>query len=257
VKVLIVDEQAHARKNLMRLCGRSDDVQVVGEATCGRSALDAASQLNPDIMLMDVELPDMSGFDLLRTVEADTRTMGIMVARCADHAVTAFAEGAIDYLVTPVTADRFDQAITRARDRLDRELMGPVHHTSNHLRLGRTGLPQFLVGERQRRLYPLDPQVIDYIEVDGNYVTLRAGRTEYLSRDSLKRLSAQLAALGFIRIERSLLVNAVSVSYVEVTGNGRFALTLKSGVCLHSSAAYRDNILRVFPLPRRYRDTPL
>jgi two-component system LytT family response regulator len=257
VKVLIVDEQARTRKNLIRLCGRSDDVRVVGEATCGRSALDAAGQLNPDIMLMDVELPDMSGFDLLRTVGTDTHAVGIMIAKCSDHAFTAFAEGAIDYLVTPVTADRFDRAITRARDRLDRESMGPVHHTSNHWELGRTGLPQFLVGERQRRLYPLDPHLIDYIEVDGNYVTLRAGRTEYLSRDSLKRLSTQLATLGFIRIERSLLVNAASVSYVEVAGNGRFALTLKSGVCLHSSTAYRDNILRVFPLPRRYRDTPL
>lgn len=257
MKVLVVDEQAHTRMNLIRLCGRSDDVRVVGEATCGRSALDAAGHLDPDILLMDVDLPDMSGFELLRTVGTDTHAMGIMVASCADHAVTAFAEGAIDYLVTPVTADRFDRAIARARHRCERELTGPMPHTSNLPGLGRTGIPQYLVGERQRRLYPLDPQRVDYIEVDGNYVTLRAGGTEYLSRDSLKRLSSQLATLGFIRIERSLLVNAASVSYVEVAGNGKFALTLKSGVCLHSSTAYRDNVLRVFPLPRRYRDTPL
>jgi two-component system LytT family response regulator len=257
VKVLIVDEQAHTRQNLIHLCGRSDDVRVVGEAACGRSALYAAGQLNPDIMLMDVELPDMSGFDLLRAVGLDTHAMGIMVAKCADYAYTAFAEGAIDYLVTPVAADRFDRAIARARDRLDHELMGTADQSPHLVRPGRTGLPPFLVGEQQRRLYPLDPRSIDYIEVDGNYVTLRAGRTEYLSRDSLKRLSTQLTALGFIRIERSLLVNAASVSYVEVTGRGRFALTLKSGVCLHSSTAYRGDILRVFPLPRRYRDTSL
>jgi DNA-binding LytR/AlgR family response regulator len=99
---------------------------------------------------------------------------------------------------------------------------------------------------------------IDYIEADGNYVTLRAGKVEYLSRDSIKRLSTQLAELGFIRIERSLLVNAAAVSYAEVAGHGTFALTLNSGVRLHSSAAYRDSILRVIPLPalsKRYRGT--
>jgi len=105
------------------------------------------------------------------------------------------------------------------------------------------------VGERLRRLYPLDPRSIDYIEADGNYVTLRSGKVEYLSRDSIKRLSLQLAELGFVRIARSLLVNAGAVSYAELAGHGTFALTLTSGVCLHSSAAYRDSILRIIPLP--------
>ncbi len=101
---------------------------------------------------------------------------------------------------------------------------------------------------------------IDYIEADGNYVTLRAGKVEYLSRDSIKRLSAQLAELGFIRIERSLLVNAAAVSYAEVAGQVHICSTLNSGVCLHSSAAYRESILRIIPLPalsKRYRGTSL
>ena len=118
--------------------------------------------------------------------------------------------------------------------------------------------PRFLVGERQRRLYPLDPKSIDYIEAHGNYVTLHAGKAEYLSRDSIKRLAMQLAERDFIRIERSLLVNAGSVAYAEVAGHGTFALTLGSGICLHSSATYRDSILRIIPLPalsRRYRGT--
>jgi two-component system LytT family response regulator len=242
VKILIVDDQPQARESLSRLCEHNDDVQVVGEAACGVAAIDAAAKLNPDIMLLDVQLPDMSGFELLRAVGADTRPLGIMVSTCADHAIKAFAEGAIDYLVTPVTTERFDRAMTRARHRINSM---PVS-------------PRFLVGERQRRLYPLDPKSIDYIEADGNYVTLRAGKVEYLSRDSIKRLSMQLAELGFIRIERSLLVNAAAVSYAEVAGHGTFALMLSSGVCLHSSAAYRDSILRIIPLPalsKRYRGT--
>jgi two-component system, LytTR family, response regulator len=225
------------------------------------AAIDAAGRLNPDIMLLDVELPDMSGFELLRAMGAGNHPLGIMVSPCADHAIRAFTEGAIDYLVTPVSAERFDLAMARVRHRFDCALPGYGPFTSKSSDLGRMVplSPRFLVGERQRRLYPLDPRSIDYIEADGNYVTLRAGKVEYLSRDSIKRLSTQLAELGFIRIERSLLVNAAAVSYAEVAGHGTFSLTLSSGVCLHSSAAYRDSILRIIPLPglsKRHRGTP-
>jgi two-component system LytT family response regulator len=243
VKVLIVDDRAATRNALIRLCERRDDVQVVGEAACGTAAIDAVGPLNPDIVLLGVELSDMSGFDVLRAVAADTRPLGIVASNYAGHATRAFEEGAFDYLVMPVAAERFDRAMTRARHRLDRTVPNP---------------PRFLVGERQRRLYPLDPRSIDYIEADGNYVTLRAGKEEYLSRDSIKRLALQLTELGFVRIERSLLVNAAAVAYAEVARHGTFALTLSSGVCLHSSAAYRDSILRVIPLPalsKRYRGT--
>jgi two-component system LytT family response regulator len=260
VKILIVEDETQARDSLIRLCERSDGVQVVGEAACGTAAIDAVGTLSPDIMLLDVELPDMSGFELLRAVRADTHPLGIMVSQCADHAIRAFAEGVIDYLVTPVAAERFDRAMARARHRVDYASPGYGRPTLNSSELGHTApvSPRFLVGERQRRLYPLDPKSIDYIEADGNYVTLRAGKVEYLSRDSIKRLSRQLAELGFIRIERSLLVNAAAVLYAEVAGHGTFSLTLSSGVCLHSSAAYRDSILRIIPLPalsKRYRGT--
>jgi two-component system, LytTR family, response regulator len=250
VKILIVDDQAQARDCLIRLCERSDDVQVVGEAACGLAAIDAAGTLKPDIVLLDVDLPDMSGFELLRAVGAGIHPLGIMVSRCPEHAIRAFAEGAIDYFVKPVTAERFDLAMARARHHVIGALPGYGRLTSMSSELGRTVPvpPRFLVGERQRRLYPLDPKSIDYIEADGNYVTLRAGKVEYLSRDSIKRLSIQLAELGFVRIARSLLVNSAAVLYAEGAGHGTFALTLTCGACLHSSAAYRDLLFRAIPL---------
>jgi two-component system LytT family response regulator len=260
VKLLIVDDKPNERDSLIRLCERNDDVQVVGEVACGKAAIDAAGTLAPDIMLLDVELPDMSGFELLRAMGADTHPLGIMVSKCADHAIRAFAAGAIDYLMTPVTAEQFDLAMARVRHRFNCALPGYGRFTAKSPDFGSTApvSPRFLVGERQRRLYPLDPKSIDYIEADGNYVTMRAGKVEYLSRDSIKRLSMRLAELGFVRIERSLLVNAAAVLYAEVAGHGTFALTLSCGVCLHSSAAYRDSILRIIPLPalsKRYRGT--
>jgi two-component system, LytTR family, response regulator len=105
-----------------------------------------------------------------------------------------------------------------------------------------------LVGERERRLYPLDPQKVDYIESDGNYVSIRSGSTTYISRDSIKRLAGELASHGFIRIERSLLVNIRAVLYAQAVGRGRFAFTLSSGACVQSSSSYRGAILQALPL---------
>lgn len=251
MKLLIVEDQVDARESLIRLCEGRDDVQVVGETNCGKAAIDAADRLNPDIVLLDVQLPDMSGFELLRAVRAETHPLGIMISHGADHATRAFDEGAIDYFVMPVTAMRFDVAMSRARYRFNGMSLGDSRVISTPLetRDAAPFPPRFVVGERQRRLYPLDPKSIDYIESDGNYVTLRVGKAEYLRRDSIKSLSTQLADLGFLRIDRSLLVNSAAVAYAEVAGHGTYALTLTSGVCLHSTAAYRDSILRVIPLP--------
>jgi DNA-binding LytR/AlgR family response regulator len=111
-----------------------------------------------------------------------------------------------------------------------------------------TLVPTLLVGEREHRLYPLEPHKIDYIESDGNYVSIRSGTTAYISRDTIKRLAGELAPLGFIRIERSLLVNIRSVVYAETVGRGRFAFTLSCGACLQSSSSYRESILQALPL---------
>lgn len=105
-----------------------------------------------------------------------------------------------------------------------------------------------LVGEREHRLYVLEPDKIEYIESEGNYVKLHASSADYISRDSIKRLSHVLAGNGFIRIERSLLINVHAILYAERSGRGRYSFTLTSGSCVHSGASYRDAILQVLPL---------
>jgi DNA-binding LytR/AlgR family response regulator len=104
------------------------------------------------------------------------------------------------------------------------------------------------VGERQHRLYPLELEKIDYIEAHGNYVTIRSGNCDYIRRDSIKRLAASLAERGFVRIERSVLLNVRAVAYAQVAGHGCFAFTLSSGACVQSSSSYREAILGVLPL---------
>ena len=244
--LLIVDEEPLVRSEFAQLCRRVADLHVVGEAESGGAAIDAAENLSPDVMLIDVTLPDMSGFEVLRGAGNLSRSLGIMTSQQPDFAERAIAEGAVDYLVKPVSADRFAHAIERVRQRYVLEEAAQAQLTRGILGLlGRR--PKLLVGERQHRLYPLDIEKIDYIEADGNYVTIRAGNAEYISRDSIKRLSADLAAFGFVRIDRSILLNIRAVHFAEPVGHGTLAFTLTSGACLHSSKTYRETILRVLP----------
>ena len=113
------------------------------------------------------------------------------------------------------------------------------------------GRPLFLVGEREHRLYPLDPAAVDYVRSAGNYVIYHLGGVEYIARESIKRLDTVLAPAGFVRIERSLLLNVRAIAYAQPLGHGSFVFTLVSGARLHSSHAYRDSILAALPLRRR------
>ena len=243
--LLIVDKEPLVRSEFAQLCRRVTDLHVVGEAESGGTAIDAVGRLSPDVVLIDVALPDMSGFDVLRGA-GNSRPLGIMTSRQPDLVERAFAEGAVDCLIKPVSADRFFHAIARVRQRHILEMAAQIQLTRGILEsLGRR--PKFLVGERQHRLYPLDIEKIDYIEADGNYVTIRAGNAEYISRDSIKRLTADLAAFGFVRIDRSILLNIRAVEFAEPVGHGVLSFTLSSGTCLYSSKTYREAISSILP----------
>jgi two-component system, LytTR family, response regulator len=248
LKLLIVDHEPLVRAEFGTLCLGVPDLHVVGEAESGSAAIDAAENLSPDVMLIDVSLPDMSGFDVLRGASNSSRPLGIMTSRQPELAGRAIAAGAVDYLIKPVSADRFGHAIGRVRERYLLEEALEVQPPPVPRRPG--NLPKLLVGERQHRLYPLDANDIEYIEADGNYVTIRAGDEEYISRDTIKRLSADLAAFGFVRINRSVLLNIRAVRFAEPVGHGTLAFTLFSGACLHSSKTCRHAISSILPWHR-------
>jgi two-component system LytT family response regulator len=246
IKLLIADKDSAVRSEFTALCRDVKDLRVLGEVESGRAALDAAQTLSPDVILIDVNLPDMSGFDVLRLINNSTKPLGIMTSHQPDYAERALSEGAVDYLLKPVNADRFACAIGRARHRYSRAEAAEALSTQQMVRRSEKR-PRFLVGERQRRLHPLDIDKIDYIEADGNYVTIRTGGAEYISRDSIKRLTSELTDMGFVRIGRSILLNVRAVHYAEPIGHGTLAFTLFSGICLHSSRTYREAILQVLP----------
>ena len=260
MNLLIVDDEPAARVGLIRLCERAPDMHVVGEAVTGAKAIEAAESLRPDLMLLDADLPDMSGFDVLRALRRRHKRRTILITANVQDASGAFAAGALDFLVKPVNEAAFDASILRARARGMPRPAEPRWRSTTVTTAapcdGGLGRPLFLVGEREHRLYPLDPYQIDFIQSAGNYVTYHLAGVEYIARESIKRLDPQLVPAGFLRIERSLLLNVRAIAYAEPSGEGCFVFTLNTGARLHSGRTYRDTILEALPLRRR-APTPL
>jgi DNA-binding LytR/AlgR family response regulator len=214
LRVLIAASDPELRTGLERLC-HENGLQTLPGADTGAFALQLARMLSPDLVLVDSELSDMTGLQVLEELRADN---------LAGVVVTA-------------------QALARARVWLSAAAIRG-RPGSNH---------PVLVGERQRRLYLLDPGRIDYVEAEGNYVIFHAASDAYLSRDTLKRLDLTLQAYGFLRIENSLLLNIAAIDYAVPFGRGRFVFTLRSGMTLRSTLTYRADILKRLPLARRRR----
>jgi two-component system, LytTR family, response regulator len=255
MNLLIVDDKPTVRAGLVELCERADDdLHVIGEVNSGAKAIQAAEALWPDVLLLDADLPDMTGLDLLHALSGRHQGRTIFVSADAQGAATAFAAGALDYLLKPISPETFSISILRARERFKTHSVPRALHPSTVVRSHTEAeqcRPFILIGARGDRLYPLDPQKIDYIESAGNYVKYRIADVAYVARESVKRLDAILRPLGFLRIERSLLLNLRAISYAQPIGHGIFGFTLLSGARLRSGPSYRETILGALPLRRR------
>lgn len=250
MNLLIVEDEPAIRTGLMQLCEGVPDIQVVGEAGTGATAIEAVTALRPDLMLLDAELPDMTGFEVLRALLRRQQRRTILLTANAQDAPRAFAAGASDYLLKPVNGAALRASILRARERTARLRTRVPPPPASPGSASSGGGPFFLVGEREHRLYPLDTFEIDYVQAAGNYVTYHRAGVEYIARESIKHLETELAPAGFVRIERSLLLNIRAISYAQPLGRGSFVFTLTSGVSLHSGHAYREMILAALPLRR-------
>jgi two-component system LytT family response regulator len=268
MRVLIVDDNPEQRAALAQLCQERGNFGDLAIADSGVEALKLIRASPPDMMLLDCELSDMTGFDVLRSLRRDERPMPIMVADDGRHAVEALEFAVIDYLTRPVSAERFDACLRRVRT-LSGQFCPEIlaTHIGAGAQIGARfpaatplGIGDRLVGERTGRFYFLAPGDVDYIEADSNYMYLQIGNDRYINRDSLKRVAPLLEPLGFIRISRSILLNLRRVAYAEREGRGILAFTLNSGVRLVSSAGYRivaGANLRVGRRcgPRRFRES--
>lgn len=217
VRTLIVNGESAVRAQLHRLCEDRTDLDVIAEATNGAQALDVIQGSDADLLLLDAKLPDMSGFELLRSLVPEAAPPTVMVST-RDEAGQRPSGINVNFLYKPVDPPQFNAVVDSAIGARKADLW----------------LPQ-IVGERQGRIYFLDAHEVEYLAAAGNYVVAHVGANEFLARATLKRISARLAPLGFVQIERSLLVNLRQVAHVERHERGQFCFVMRSGSRLVSS----------------------
>jgi two-component system LytT family response regulator len=249
MRVVIADDEPLARGRLAQLCRERSDLQVVAEAASGSETIRAIQTHHPDLVLLDVELQDMTGFDVLAALDGNAPITILVTAHC-ESAVQAFEVEALDFLTKPVDECRFEAAICRARHRHPQTLaadwcerMTAALRTAVDRPTRMPAAPTQILLEKAQRLHFIDTATIECIESDGNYVIVHTDAERYLARSSLKQLAVTLAPLGFLRIERSTLINLRRVAFVEKDDNC-YAFTLRSGRRLVSGVTYRKRIRR-------------
>jgi len=245
LRVLIVDDEAPARTLLREYLEGMPGVVVAGECRDGFEAVKAVAELDPDLLLLDIQMPKLDGFEVLELIEREVPV--VFVTAYDAYSIRAFDVNAVDYLLKPYTKERLLDAIDRARDRLAR--LGEVEElpetaTARAVRRERAPLDRILVRDGSR-VFVVPVESVHYIEAQDDYVCIVTKDQRLLKQQTLGELEASLDARRFVRIHRSYLVNVVCLAKIEsVTKDSRVAV-LKSGVELPVSRQGYDRLQRL------------
>ena len=243
IKTLIVDDEPLARERIRSLLAKEADIEIVGECANGHEALAAMKKQPADLLFLDVQMPEMDGFDLLSRLGRDALPAVVFVTAYDQHAVKAFEVHALDYLLKPFKQSRFKEAVQRVRDQIGRRQAGDVSSRLLQLLEERKPAPAYLcrltVKENDRVLL-LKVNQIEWIESAGNYVVLHVGRQSHILRETLAALEAQLDPKLFLRISRSSLVNLDQVSELQPLFKGEYVVVLLNGKQLPMTRGIRE-----------------
>jgi two-component system LytT family response regulator len=236
MRIAIVDDEPLARSGVATRLAAHADVTVVGEYGDGASALAGIRDTAPDVVFIDVQMPDMTGIDVLAALSPAQRPMAILLTAYDEFAVRAFEFNAIDYLLKPVDDDRFAEALDRARAALPyrRRDAAPPDAAHDEPKSWTTRF-EVRVG---RRIAFVDAQDVSWIEADGDYAALHVGDNAYLVRESLQRLSLALDPAKFVRVHRSTIVRIDRVADLQPLSNRDALLRLTDGTPIRASRTY-------------------
>ncbi len=232
LRVLIVDDEALARARVRNLLGGQTDVEVVGECSNGPEAIDFIRAHRPDVVFLDVQMPEMSGFDVLRNLPTELWPAVVFVTAHDKYALEAFEVHAVDYLLKPFSQERLLGALRRARQDLESRDLAAVHQQlATWLKSSRNEpawLSRVAVKSGPQTLF-VPVEQIDYIESAANYAVLHTGAENHILRETLTNLEGKLSPRTFVRISRSILVNLDRVKGLQSSPGGEYLLILQDG----------------------------
>jgi two-component system LytT family response regulator len=242
LSVIIVDDEEMARARLRRLLGDETDVDIVLECTTGREAVEAIVHHSPDLVFLDVEMPELTGFQVLESLPADRVPTFVFVTAFNEYAIEAFAVDALDYLLKPFTAERFKQTMQRARERSrDRTTQGMLAKAIRELGSPPRYAQRLTIRENGSIVF-VRVDDIDYIESAANYVRVCVGKEQHRIRDRLSNLAERLDPARFARIHRTTIVNVDRIKEIQPWFSGDAVVILASGVKLRLSRGFRSGL---------------
>jgi two-component system LytT family response regulator len=227
IKVLVVDDEPLARRNVVLLLREDPDIAEVTECSSGAEAIEAVRRAEPDLMFLDVQMPECDGFDVLELLGGAQPRAIVFVTAHDEHALRAFDAGALDYLMKPFDDSRFRRALTRAKERLSLGHQQP-----------RSVVDRLVVKSLGRAIF-LKAADIDWIQAASYYACLHVGRDTHILRRTLAELEVDLGADRFIRIHRSVIVNVDRVRGLELDKGGDYEVVLDGEIRLRISRRYR------------------
>src|ERR1700744_3345504 len=243
IRALIVDDEAPARQRISDLLNQDTEVLSLREAGNGKTAVRMILSEKPNLVLLDVQMPELNGLEVIEAVGPESMPLTVFVTAYDQHAIRAFEANALDYLLKPFSDERFEATMTRAKARLDERSIGEFGQRilkmvasgapAAERRLDRLGVKK---GGTKRFIRAID---IDWIEAAGVYVTLHVGGKELLYRAALNDLAERLDPRRFVRVHRSALVNIESIIQLEPMSHGEFEAVLKNGSRTRVSRTYR------------------
>jgi two-component system, LytTR family, response regulator len=248
LSVLIVDDEPLARAKLVDLLATEPDIEIMGECADGLSAVAALERQPPDLLLLDVQMPELDGFGVLEAVALERLPAVIFTTAYDQYALRAFEVHALDYLLKPFDRERFSKALQRARQHIERMRAGTVNQQLAALLADLKAKPKTverLVIKAGGRVFFLRVDEIDWIEAAANYVRLHVGKEEHLLRETINGLAEKLDPEKFLRIHRSTIVNLERIKEMQPWFHGDYVVILQDGTQLNSSRGYREELHRL------------
>lgn len=247
IRTLVVDDEPLARLRIVNLLNKIDYVSVIGECKNGREALKSIKSYKPDLVFLDIQMPDLNGFDVLSQAQFNPIPFIIFVTAYDQYALKAFDVHAVDYLLKPFDDERFITALEHAKEQLDLKENAFLHQKmvrllENYKHQHSDELSAIEIKDRGRSTF-INIEDIHSFETQGNYVKIHLVKKTYLYRETLQNIEQQVNPHIFLRIHRSLLLNTNYVKKVKYQGNNQFLFTLQNGQSLLSSRSYREDIV--------------